>query len=124
MPFLTKFLKLNAYSVLSEYCWKCIISCFLGTFEYWKNSLEKCIMLLRKYIMCYECIDSWDIWNEKSLLSKEYVFSELNNKGIKDWRYVQRISKKLNTNKKNIKICLKSWCAFIMRCFQKFQIYA
>lgn len=41
-------------------------------------------MFLRKEIPCYECIDSWDIWNEKLLPLKEYVFSEINNKGIND----------------------------------------
>lgn len=41
-------------------------------------------MFFRKEITCHECIDSWDIWNEKSLPLKEYLFSELNSKGIND----------------------------------------
>ena len=44
----------------------------------------------------------------KSLPLKENVFSELNNKGINDFRYVQRISKKLKKNRRNIEIFFKS----------------
>ena len=41
------------------------------TFKYWKKVLEKFILLLRNSVMCYECIDLWDIYKETSLPLKE-----------------------------------------------------
>ena len=42
-------------------------------------------MLLRKDVVCYEYIDSWEKLKEKSLPAREKFFRSLNNKGISDW---------------------------------------
>ena len=42
-------------------------------------------MLLKKDVVCYEYIDSWEKLKEKSLPAREKFFRSLNNKGISDW---------------------------------------
>ena len=53
-----------------------IMKC-LTMFECRKKDIQKFILLLRNGVMCYECIDSWEKYNETSLPLKEKFFSKL-----------------------------------------------
>lgn len=42
------------------------------TFDFCKKNIEKFILLIRKGVMCYEYINSWNEFNEKLLPIKEF----------------------------------------------------
>ena len=63
------------------------ISKFLDLFNFCEKDLEKFTLLLRKTVICFECIDSQEKLGEKSLLSKKKFFSKLDDKGISDRNY-------------------------------------
>ena len=58
------------------------ISKFPTKLKYKKKDLEKSILSLRKGVMCYEYVDLWSKYNERSLPPKELLFSKLKNKGM------------------------------------------
>lgn len=62
------------------------------------TDFEKIMVLLRKGVLCYRYIDSWEKFNEKPLLTKENFFSRLNNKEMLDrnYRYAQGVKIKFN----------------------------
>ena len=49
---------------------------------------NKFSLLLRKGVYPYECMDSWERFNETKLPDKESFYSELNKEGITDEDYV------------------------------------
>lgn len=53
-------------------------------FEYCRKDLDKFLMSLRKNVMLYEYIDSWDRCNETLLPPKEKLFSKLKSKEMSD----------------------------------------
>ena len=55
-------------------------------------------MLLRKVVYPYECMDSWERFNETSLPDKETFYSSLNMEDIADlnYRHTKRVFKNLN----------------------------
>ena len=55
-------------------------------------------MLLRKGVYPYECMDSWERFNETSLSNKEAFYSSLNMEDITDvdHRHAKRVFKKFN----------------------------
>ena len=63
------------------------ISKFFDLFNFCKKDLDKIALLVTEGVMCYEYIDSWKKSKEKSLPSKEKIFSSLNNKETPDWNY-------------------------------------
>ena len=63
------------------------ISKFFDLFNFCKKDLDKIALLVTEGVMCDEYIDSWKKSKEKSLPSKEKIFSSLNNKETPDWKY-------------------------------------
>ena len=60
---------------------------FPSTYEFCNNDLNKFVLLLRKGVYPYECMDSWERFNEKLLPSKEDFYSNLNMEDISDIDY-------------------------------------
>ena len=66
-----------------------------NTYQLCNKDLNKFALLLRKGVYPYECMDSWERFNEVSLPDKESFYSELNKEGITDKDYVH--AKKVST---------------------------
>ena len=64
-----------------------LIKKFKNTYSFCNNDLNKFILLLRKGVYPYEYMDSWEKFNETSLLSKEDFYSNLNMEDIGDIDY-------------------------------------
>ena len=64
-----------------------LIKKFKNTYIFCKNDLNKFVLLLRKGVYPYEYIDSWEKFNETSLPSKKYFYSNLNVENIDDIDY-------------------------------------
>ena len=60
---------------------------FKNTYSFCNNDLNKFILLPRKVVYPYEYMDSWEIFNETSLPSKEDFYSNLNMEDIDDIDY-------------------------------------
>ena len=78
-------------------CFKCetyrkkinkeLIKRFASTYECCNKDLNKIIPLLRKGVYPYEYMDNWERFNEMSLPSKKYFYSNLNMENIDDIDY-------------------------------------
>ena len=66
---------------------KDLIKKFKNTYSLCNNDLNKYILLLRKGVYPYEYMDSWERFNETSLPSKKYFYSDLNMEDIDDIDY-------------------------------------
>ena len=66
---------------------KDLIKKFKNTYSFCNNDLNKFVLLLRKGVYPYEYMDSWERFNETSLPSKEYFYSNLNMEDIDDIDY-------------------------------------
>ena len=66
---------------------KDLIKKFKNTYSFCNNDLNKFILLLRKDVYPYENMDSWEKFNEISLPSKEYYYSNMNMEDIDDIDY-------------------------------------
>ena len=66
---------------------KDLIKKFKITYSFCNNDLNKFILLLRKGVYPYECMDSWERFNETSLPSKKDFYSNLNIEDIDDIDY-------------------------------------
>ena len=60
---------------------------FKNTYSFCNNDLNKFILLLRKGVYPYECMDSWERFNETSLPSKKEFYSNLNMENIDEIDY-------------------------------------
>ena len=60
---------------------------------YYSKDLESFLLMLRKEVMLYGYVDSWEKFHKNKLPSENKFFSELNNKGISDkgYRHVQKV---------------------------------
>ena len=65
------------------------------------NIYEFCKEDIIEGVYRYECMDSWERFDEKSLPDKEAFYSSLNMENIThlDYRHADRVFKKLNNNK-------------------------
>ena len=61
---------------------------FSNVNQFCNDDINKFALLLRKGVYAYECMDSWERYNEKSLPDKEPFYSELNKEGITDNHYL------------------------------------
>ena len=59
-----------------------LIQRFANTYEFCNGDLNKFILLLRKGVYPYEYMDSWQRFDETSLLDKEAFYSNLNMEDI------------------------------------------
>ena len=64
-----------------------LIKRFASTYEFCNNDLNKFVLLLRKGVYPYECMDTWERFSEISLPSKEDFYSNLNIENINDIDY-------------------------------------
>ena len=64
-----------------------LIKRFASTYSFCNNDLNKFMLLLRKGVYPYECLDNWERFNETLLPSKESFYSNLNMENIKDIDY-------------------------------------
>ena len=64
-----------------------LIKRFASTYEFCNKSLNKFVLLLRKGVYPYECMDNWERFNETSLPNKESFYSNLNMENIEDIDY-------------------------------------
>ena len=60
---------------------------FASTYEFCNNDLNKFVLLLRKGVYPYECMDTWKKFNEISLPNKDDFCSNLNMEDINDIDY-------------------------------------
>ena len=63
-----------------------LIERFASTYKFCNNDLNKFVMYLRKGVYPYECMDSWDKFNETSIPNKE---SFLTMENITETDYIQ-----------------------------------
>ena len=64
-----------------------LIENFPSVYQFCNDDLNKFVLLLRKGVYPYECMDSWEKFDETSLLPKEDFYSGLNLEGISDEDY-------------------------------------
>ena len=74
-----------------------LINKFKNTYEFCNKDISKFILLLRKGIYPYEYIESWEKFDETSLLDKEAFYSCLNMENITDIdsRHANKVFKKI-----------------------------
>ena len=72
---------------------KDLIKRFANTYEFCNGNLNKFILLLRKGVYPYEYMDSWQRFDETSLLDKEAFYSNLNMEDITnvDYRHGKKV---------------------------------
>ena len=63
---------------------KGLIKNFPGMFQFYKGSLNKFVLLMRRDVYPYEYIDDWEKFNETSLPDKTVFYSQLNLEDITD----------------------------------------
>ena len=75
-----------------------LIKRFANIYEFCNEDINKFILLLRKGTYPYEYMDSWERFDETSLLDKETFYSSLNMEDITDvdHRHAKRVFKSLN----------------------------
>ena len=68
-------------------------------YQFCIGDLNKFVLLLRNGVYRYEYVDSWERFNETSLLPKKDFYSELNLKDItdKDYNHAQKMFKEFCT---------------------------
>ena len=64
-----------------------LIERFASTYEFCNKDLNKFILLLRKGVYPYKCMDNWERFNETSLTNKESFYINLNMENIDDIDY-------------------------------------
>ena len=64
-----------------------LIEKFPNTYQFCNGDLDTFVLLLRKGVHPYECMDSWEKFDETSLPPKEAFYSKLNLEGISDEDY-------------------------------------
>ena len=71
---------------------------FSNTYEFCINDINKFLILLRKGVYPYECMDGWDRFNEKTLPGKESFYSSLMIEDISgtDYAHANNVFKKFN----------------------------
>ena len=77
-----------------------LIERFAKTYKFCDNDLSKFIMLLRKGVYPYECMDEWDEFNEKIIPGKELFYSNLTLENIieTDYAHANNVLKNFNIN--------------------------
>ena len=68
---------------------------FFNTYKFSNHDNNKFILLLRKGVYPYECMDDWEKFNETSLPEKEDFYSHLNMEDITDadYEHTKRVCK-------------------------------
>ena len=66
-----------------------LIEKFPSIYQLCNGNLNKFVLLLRKDIYSYECMDSWEKFDETTLPPKENLYSILNLEDISDEDYAR-----------------------------------
>ena len=76
-----------------------LIKKFWNTFEFCNGAINKCILLFRKGVYPYECMDSLERFNITTLWNKRAFYSELNLEDITygDYIHTQKLFKEFKT---------------------------
>ena len=107
-----------------------LIQRFANIYEFCNGDLNKFILLLRKGVYPYQYMDSWEVFNEASLLDKESFYSNLNMEDITDvdHRYVKRVFNEVtpkNLRNKNLgdyhDLCIQSDTLLLAHIFENFR---
>ena len=69
-----------------------LINKFSSVYDFFKDDINKFVLLLRKGLYHYEYMDSWNKFNETSLPDKNDSYSRLNIKSIIDIDYICAIT--------------------------------
>ena len=64
-----------------------LIEKFPSVYQFCNGNLNKFVLLLRKGVYSYECMNIWEKFDETTLPTKKDFYSELNVKGISDEDY-------------------------------------
>ena len=74
---------------------------FKNIFKLSDNSINKFVLLLRKVVYSYECMDDWKKFNETTLSEKEEFYVNLNMKNIteEDYIHITSVSKDFEIKK-------------------------
>ena len=77
-----------------------LINKFSSVYDFCKGDINTFVLLLRKAVYPYECMDNWNRFNETSLPDKKYFYSRLNIESIIDIDYVHamRVFKEFKMN--------------------------
>ena len=103
---------------------------FANIYEFCNEDINKFTLLLRKGVYPYEYMDSWERFDETSLLDKEAFYSNLNMENITnvDYRHAKRVFKRAalkNLNNKNLvdyhDLYLQSDTLFLADVFENFR---
>ena len=65
-----------------------LIERFVSIYKFCNNDLNKFVMLFRKGVYPYECMDGWDKFNETSIPNKESFYSNLTMENITETDYI------------------------------------
>ena len=78
-----------------------LIKEFPSVYQFCDGDLDKFVLLLRKGVYPYECMDCWEKFDETSLPPKEAFYSELNLEGIsdEDYPHAQKVGSIWNNNR-------------------------
>ena len=70
-----------------------LIKKFPRKYKFCNGDLNKFVLVLRKDVYPYECLDSWERFDETSLPDKEAFYSKLNLEDItdKDYEHAQKV---------------------------------
>ena len=70
-----------------------LIEKFPNIYQFCNGDFNKFVLLLRKGVYPYECMDTWEKFDETSLPTKEDFYSELNVEGMsaKDYNHAQKV---------------------------------
>ena len=99
-----------------------LIEKFPRMYKFCNGNLNKFVMLLRKGYYPYEYIDSWERFNETSLLLKKDFYSELTLEDItdKDYEHAQKVFKEYCTQTWVISmVCMFKLIHFCLQMFLK-----
>ena len=64
-----------------------LIKTFSSVYQFFKDDLNKFVLLLRKGVYPFEYMDSWEKFDKTSLPDQEAFYSKLNEEGISDRDY-------------------------------------
>ena len=70
-----------------------LIEKFPNIYQFCNGDFNKFVLLLRKGVYPYECMDTWEKFDETSLPTKEDFYSELNVEGMsaKDYNHARKV---------------------------------
>ena len=79
-----------------------LINRFSNTYKFCNEDINKFILLLRKGVYLYECMDSWERFDETLLPDKEAFYSSLNMVDVTDVHYRHAKREFKNLSNKNL----------------------